>query len=219
MSRVRLVLFDLDGTLVDPAPDLAGAVNRMRVARGLDALPLAELRPVASHGARGLIGRAFGVTPADPEFEPLRQEFFREYESALCVLSCLFPAMDEALADLEADGILWGIVTNKIARFTLPLVKALGLHERAAIVVSGDTTPRPKPDPAPLAHALAATTTEPRAAIYVGDDLRDIQAGRAAGMRTVAASYGYLGDGLHYEQWGADHVIHSPAGLLSLVKS
>jgi 2-phosphoglycolate phosphatase len=219
MNHVRLVLFDLDGTLADTAPDLAGAVNRMRVSRNLDALPLAELRPVASHGARGLIGRAFGVTPFDPDFEPLRQEFFGEYESALCVQSSLFPAMEEALAELDADGILWGIVTNKIARFTVPLVKALGLHERAAVVVSGDTTPRPKPDPAPLLHALAATDTDPRSALYVGDDLRDIQAGRAAGMRTVAASYGYLGDGPHYERWGADHVIHSPTGLRLLVKA
>jgi 2-phosphoglycolate phosphatase len=219
MSQVRLVLFDLDGTLADTAPDLAGAINRMRVSRNLEALPLAELRPVASHGARGLIGRAFGVTPSDPEFEQLRQEFFGEYESALCVQSSLFPAMDEVLAELDADGILWGIVTNKIARFTLPLVKALGLHARAAVIVSGDTTPRPKPDPAPLLHALAATETDPHAALYVGDDARDIQAGRAAGMRTVAASYGYLGDGPHYERWGADHVIHSPAGLRSLLKA
>ena len=135
--NVRLVLFDLDGTLADTAPDLAGAVNRMRLTRGLDPLPLAELRPLASHGARGLIGRAFGVTPADIGFEDLRQEFFREYESALCVESSLFPTMDDALAQLEADGVLWGIVTNKMARFTLPLVRALGLHERAACVVSG----------------------------------------------------------------------------------
>ena len=216
--NVRLVLFDLDGTLADTAPDLAGAVNRMRITRGLDPLPLAELRPLASHGARGLIGRAFGITPADVEFESLRQEFFREYESALCVESSLFPTMDDALAQLEADGVLWGIVTNKMARFTLPLVRALGLHERAACVVSGDTTHRPKPDPAPLLHALTATSTEPGAALYVGDDLRDIQAGRAAGMQTVAVSYGYLGDGPNYQEWGADYIIHAPAELLALVR-
>jgi phosphoglycolate phosphatase len=215
--RVDLVLFDLDGTLVDTAPDLGAAVNRMRVARGRAPLPLSELRPVASHGARGLIGRAFGVTPAEPEYEPLRQEFFREYEGALCVDSRLFPAMDAALADMEAAGVRWGIVTNKIARFTEPLVRALGLSRRAACVVSGDTTARPKPDPAPLLHALAATATGAAAAMYVGDDLRDIQAGRAAGMRTVVASYGYLGDGPHYAAWGADHVIHSPAELFALV--
>ncbi len=130
----------------------------------------------------------------------------------------LFPTMDEALSDLEAAGIRWGIVTNKMARFTVPLVRALGLHERAVCIVSGDTAPKPKPDPAPLLHALAAARAEAGAALYVGDDLRDIQAGRAAGMRTVAASYGYLGDGPHYEQWGADHIIDSPAELLSLVQ-
>jgi phosphoglycolate phosphatase len=130
----------------------------------------------------------------------------------------LFPAMDEALSDLEAAGIRWGIVTNKMARFTVPLVQALGLLERAACVVSGDTATKPKPDPAPLLHALAAAGAEAGAALYVGDDLRDIQAGRAAGMRTVAVSYGYLGDGPHYEQWGADHIIDSPAELLSLVR-
>jgi phosphoglycolate phosphatase len=219
MTAVSLVLFDLDGTLADTAPDLAGAVNRMRAARGHAPLPLADLRPVASHGARGLLGRAFDVAPGDPEFEPLRQEFFREYEQALCVESSLFPAMDAALAELEVRGVLWGIVTNKVARFTVPLVRALGLDHRAACVVSGDTAARPKPDPAPLVHALAATSTAADAALYVGDDLRDIQAGRAAGMRTVAVSYGYLGDGPHYAEWGADHIIHSPTELLNLVRS
>ena len=217
MKAVDLVLFDLDGTLADTAPDLAGAVNRMLKARGREPLPLADLRPVASHGARGLLGRAFGVAPVDEEFEALRQEFFREYEGALCVESSLFPAMNEALTELESRGVRWGIVTNKVARFTEPLVRALGLHKRAACVVSGDTAARPKPDPAPLLHALAATAIAADVALYVGDDLRDIQAGRAAGMRTVAVSYGYLGDGPHYAEWGADHVIHSPAELLTLV--
>lgn len=214
---VELVLFDLDGTLADTAPDLGGAANRMRVARGMTALPLDELRPVASHGARGLLGRAFGVTPADAAFEELRQEFLREYEAALCVDSTIFPRMDETLAALEARGVRWGIVTNKVARFTEPLVRALGLAERAACVVSGDTAPRPKPDPAPLLHALGITGIEAHAAIYVGDDLRDVQAGRAAGMRTVAVSYGYLGEGLPLHAWGADHVIDTPAGLLDLL--
>jgi phosphoglycolate phosphatase len=219
MSAVGLVLFDLDGTLADTAPDLAAAVNRMLLARGRPALPLAELRPLASHGARGLIGRAFGMTPADAEFEALRQEFFREYEGALCVESALFPAMDDALTAIERRGVRWGVVTNKMARFTDPLVRALGLWDRAAVVVSGDTTAKPKPDPAPLLHALAATGTDAQAALYVGDDLRDIQAGRAAGMRTVAVSYGYLGDGPHYEQWGADYIVHAPAELLALLEA
>jgi phosphoglycolate phosphatase len=217
MTGIRLVLFDLDGTLADTAPDLAGAVNRMLLARGREPLPLSELRPVASHGARGLIGRAFGLTPGDAAYEALRQEFLSEYESALCEVSTLFPTMAETLATLEADGIDWGIVTNKIARFTEPLVRALGLAERAVCVVSGDTTAHAKPHPAPLIHALCQAGRPAPEALYVGDDLRDVQAGQAAGMRTVAAAYGYLGNELPVEHWGADAVIASPAELLVLL--
>jgi 2-phosphoglycolate phosphatase len=218
MDGVRLVLFDLDGTLADTAPDLAGAVNRMLIARGRDPVPLEALRPLASHGARGLIGRAFGLTPSDAGYETLRQEFFSEYESALCEDSVLFPTMAETLAAFDADRIRWGIVTNKIARFTEPLVRALGLAERAACVVSGDTTAHAKPHPAPLLHALHQAGQLAPAAMYVGDDLRDVQAGRAAGMRTVIAAYGYLGNETPLELWGADDVIARPTDLLELVK-
>ncbi len=218
-NGVRLVLFDLDGTLADTAPDLAGAVNRMLSARGIAPLPIDELRPLASHGARGLVGRAFGVTPEEPGFDELRQEFFREYESALCVQSTLFPSVAETLAEFDATGVLWGIVTNKIARFTQPLVAALGLAERAACVVSGDTTPFPKPHPAPLLHALDATGVAAGAAFYVGDDRRDVEAGRAAGVRTVVAGYGYLGNGGPCTQWGADHIIEAPSDLVALIKA
>ncbi len=216
-NDIKLVLLDLDGTLADTAPDLAAAANRMRVARGIEPLPIAELRPYVSHGARGMVGRAFNVTPADQRYESLRQEFLREYEAALCVDSALFPGMDETLQHLERRGIKWGIVTNKLARFTLPLVRALRLSERATCAVSGDTTPFSKPHPAPLLHALAAAGVDAPAAIYVGDDRRDIDAGRAAGMRTVVASYGYLGKEVPYQQWGADDVIHSPPELLPLL--
>ena len=217
MTGVRLVLLDLDGTLADTAPDLAAAANRMRVARGLEQLPISELRPHVSHGARGMVGRAFNVTPEDARYAELRSEFLREYESALCVDSSLFPSMDDTLRRLEQRGIKWGIVTNKFARFTLPLVQALNLSQRAACVVSGDTTPFSKPHPAPLLHALATAGVEATAAMYIGDDQRDIDAGRAAGLRTVVASYGYLGNGLPYQQWGADAVAHSPSELLSLI--
>ncbi len=216
-ADVKLVLLDLDGTLADTAPDLAAAANRMRVARGIEALPISELRPYVSHGARGMVGRAFNVTPADQRYQPLRQEFLREYEAALCVDSVLFPGMDETLRHLEQRGVKWGIVTNKLARFTLPLVRALSLSERAACAVSGDTTPHSKPHPAPLLHALAAAGVDAAAAMYVGDDRRDIEAGRAAAMRTVVASYGYLGKEVPYLDWGADEVIHSPPELLSLL--
>jgi phosphoglycolate phosphatase len=218
MTGIRLVLFDLDGTLADTAPDLAGAVNRMLATRDRSPLPLDALRPVASHGARGLIGRAFGLTPGDVDYEDLRQEFFREYESALCEDSELFPQMAETLEQIERDGLLWGIVTNKIARFTDPLVRGLGLAHRAVCVVSGDTTAHAKPHPAPLLHALATAGVDAGDAVYVGDDLRDVQAGRAAGLRTIAAAYGYLGEGEPVERWGADHIIDRPSELLDLLR-
>jgi N-acetyl-D-muramate 6-phosphate phosphatase len=214
---VRLVLLDLDGTLVDTAHDLAAAANRMRTARGLEPLPLAELRPYVSHGARGMVGRAFNVMTEDARYADLRNEFLGEYESALCVESALFAGMDHTLQQLEERGIKWGIVTNKLARFTLPLVRALNLSDRAACVVSGDTTQFSKPHPAPLLHALACSAVDASLAVYVGDDQRDIDAGRAAGMRTVVASYGYLGNGVPYQQWGADAVIDSPPEILRLL--
>ena len=214
---IRLVLLDLDGTLVDTASDLAAAANRMLIARSIEPLPIGELRPYVSHGARGMVGRAFNVSVDDARYAELRQEFLREYESALCVESALFPGMDDTLRLLEQRGIKWGIVTNKFARFTLPLVQALNLSGRAACVVSGDTTQFSKPHPAPLLHALSTAAEDASAAIYVGDDQRDIDAGHAAGLRTVVASYGYLGNGVPYQQWGADDVIHAPQELLALL--
>ena len=215
-NGIRLVLLDLDGTLADTAPDLAAAANRMRVARGLEPLPVSELRPYVSHGARGMVGRAFDVRPDDARYSELRREFLREYEAALCVDSALFPGMDDTLLHLEQLGVKWGVVTNKLARYTLPLVEALRLSQRAACVVSGDTTKFSKPHPAPVLHALAAADVDAAAAIYVGDDRRDIDAGRAAGTGTIVASYGYLGNETPYQEWGADGVIHSPSELLSL---
>jgi len=217
MPAVRLVLLDLDGTLADTAPDLAGAANRMRIARGIEPLPIGELRPFVSHGARGMVGRAFNVSPEDPRYTELRNEFMREYESALCVDSSLFPGMDDTLQRLEQRGIKWGIVTNKFARFTVPLVQALNLSQRAACIVSGDTTKFSKPHPAPLLHALATAEVKAAEAMYVGDDQRDIDAGRAAGMRTAVATYGYLGGALEYQHWGADALVHAPQEILQLL--
>jgi phosphoglycolate phosphatase len=218
-AQIRLVLFDLDGTLVDTAPDLAAIANRQRAARGLDPLPLEELRPVASHGARGLIGRALGVAPSDAEYDVLKNQFYDWYEAALCVHSRLFPGMPEALDVLDRRGIRWGIVTNKIRRFTDPLVRALALDRRAACVVSGDTTPHAKPHPEPLRFAMRACGIDAQAAIYVGDDRRDVESGRAAGMRTVVAEYGYLGESADTQGWGADFSIGSPLELVDWIDS
>jgi N-acetyl-D-muramate 6-phosphate phosphatase len=213
----RLVLFDLDGTLVDTAEDLAAAVNRCQTRRGLAPTPPQDLRPWTSHGARGLIGRAFGIEPADAGYEELRAEFLDHYEQALCVHSRLYDGVEQTLAAIEASKRLWGVVTNKPARFTGPLLRALGLEGRAACVVSGDTTARPKPDPGPILHALDECSVQAADCVYVGDDPRDVQAGRAAGVRTVAAAYGYLGGADDVGAWGADLVIRQPQDLLRFI--
>ena len=215
--RIRAVLFDLDGTLIDSAPDLAGAGNDMRVARGLPVLPLAHFRPMVGAGARGMVGRALSVTPGEAAFEALRDEFLQRYEARMTRETRVFDAMQPVLAALEAGALPWGIVTNKATRFSEPLVRALGLLERAATLVCGDTTPHAKPHPAPLLEAARRIGLDAEDCVYVGDDLRDVQAGRAAGMVTVAAAWGYLGEGDHIDAWGADHVIESPKQLLKLL--
>ena len=216
-AAIRLVLFDLDGTLADTAPDLAGAVNACLLGRGRAALPLEALRPWASHGARGLIQQAFGLHPGDSGYEALRVEFVDRYELALCRHTTLFPGVAEMLDTLDEAGVGWGIVTNKVARLTDPLVRLLGLDARAACVVSGDTAARPKPDPAPIVYALNACACAPAAGVYVGDDQRDILAGRAAGVRTFAAAYGYSAERDNVAGWQADHIIAQPADLLHWV--
>lgn len=217
MPRFDAVFFDLDGTLADTAPDLAAAANRVVADHGRPPVDYELLRPVASHGARGLIGAAFGKTPTDPDFPALRDAFLDYYEADIAARTQLFDGMPEVLAALETAGIRWGIVTNKIARFTTPLVAAIGLAPRASAVVSGDTTPHAKPHPAPLLHAAEVSGVDPRRCAYVGDDLRDIQAGKAAGMVTVTAAYGYCGEGDPPEQWGGDYLVRHPGELLALL--
>ena len=216
-SPIRAVLFDLDGTLIDSAPDLAGAGNDMRVARGLAPLPYEHFRPMVGSGARGMVGIALQVGPSDAGFTELRDEFLARYEQRMTQQTQVFEAMRPVLVALQAQGVPWGIVTNKAQRFTNPLVRALGLHAQAAVVVSGDTTPHAKPHPAPLLEAARQMALLPEHCIYVGDDLRDVQAGRAAGMGTVAAAWGYLGAGEPIAAWGADHVIETPGQLLNLL--
>lgn len=210
----RVVLFDLDGTLVDSAPDLAGAGNEMRLHRGLPALPYEHLRPMVGSGARGMLGVALQVTPDNPAFPALRDEFLSRYEARLTRESRVFETMLPVLAALDAAGTHWGIVTNKIARYTQPVIRGLGLASRAAVVISGDSTPHAKPHPAPLLEAARRLGVAAGECIYVGDDLRDVQAGRAAGMRTIAAAWGYLGLGEPISAWNADVVVETPDQLL-----
>jgi N-acetyl-D-muramate 6-phosphate phosphatase len=209
-----LVLFDLDGTLIDSAPDLAGAANAMRVARGMEALPIAALRPMVGAGARGMVRLAFDVHPGEDDYETLRGEFLQRYEEASLVHTRVFASIEPVLDRLEGQQRRWGIVTNKAERFAHPIVEGLGLHSRAAVVVCGDTTPHSKPHPAPLLEAARRAGVESAECVYIGDDLRDIEAGRAAGMVTLAAAWGYLGQGEPIEAWGADAVLSEPADLL-----
>ncbi|WDZ95205.1 HAD-IIIA family hydrolase [Herbaspirillum sp. WKF16] len=211
----RAILFDLDGTLADTAPDLAAAANFLREERGLPPAPYENLRPVASAGARGLIGAALDIHPGDSRYEELRVRFLDRYEASMTVHSRLFDGVPELLAQLEARGIAWGIVTNKAARFTDKLAPQIGLGH-AACLVSGDTTPHPKPHPAPLLEAAKRLQLAPEDCWYVGDDLRDIQAGRAAGMPTVAAAWGYCGHSAP-TTWEADALTHDPQQLLQLL--
>ena len=213
----RGVLFDLDGTLIDSAPDLAGAGNEMRLARGLDPLPFEAFRPMVGAGARGMVGIALGIGPADEAYEQVRAEFLDRYAVRMTSATRVFADVPPLLGRLREGGLPWGIVTNKAMRFAAPLVEALGLDAHGVgALVCGDTTPHAKPHPAPLLEAAARLGVAPEGCVYVGDDLRDVQAGRAAGMATVIAAWGYLGLGEGIEAWGADHIIAAPLQLLGL---
>ena len=211
------IFFDLDGTLADTAPDLVAATNKLLLARNLAPKPYEFLRPHASAGARGLLEGAFGITPDHADFIALRDEFYLNYEKALLVDSKLFDGMDDLLEQMEAANIPWGIVTNKSERFTNPLTDLMGLRQRAISTVSGDTTPYAKPHPEPILHAAKIANIDPAKSIYVGDDIRDVIAGKAAGMLTVAAAYGYCGCKEPPELWGADYIINRPLDLLQII--
>jgi len=209
----RAALFDFDGTFADTAPDLAAAVNTMRTKRGLEPLPPAAVRPYASMGARGLLRIGFGMTPEHADYAGMKDEFLDNYAAAICVHTRLFDGMKDLIGELTARSIAWGIVTNKATRFTTRLVDELRVMP--GCVVCGDSTPHLKPHPAPLLLAAQQLELSPADCIYVGDDLRDIQAARAAGMRCVAVEYGYHGaENPGPETWNADAIISHPRELL-----
>ena len=216
-QNVAAVLFDLDGTLIDSAPDLGAAVDKMRVQRGLPSLPLEQYRPMAGAGARGMIGIAFGITPEHADFEAMKEEFFVNYENCMTERTRIFEGVHDMIAALVSQGLPWGVVTNKSSRFTDPLTSAMPLFATAGAIVSGNTTPHAKPHPEPLFEAARRLSLDPARCIYVGDDERDIVAGLAAGMGTVAATYGYLGQQTDITRWNAHLHIDSPLKLLNFL--
>ena len=214
--RHRALLLDLDGTLLDTAPDMAAAINRLRLEEGRAALPFASVRPQVSHGARALVELGFGK-PAPEEFERLRLRFLALYAEALAHGTRLFPGCEALLSTLEGQGVPWGIVTNKPGYLTTPLLATLGLLDRAACVVAGDTVAERKPHPLPLLHAATLIGRAPGDCVYAGDAERDIVAGRAAGMHTVAVRYGYLAPGEDPAAWRPDAIVDAPGELLGFL--
>ncbi|MBL8395620.1 MAG: HAD-IA family hydrolase [Candidatus Accumulibacter sp.] len=210
------VLFDLDGTFADTAPDLAAALNRLRSDLGLAPVPPAHLRPYTSHGVRGMLKAGLDMWPGQPLYAEFHERFLDYYSQDICVETTVFPGIDEILARCEQHGAPWGIVTNKAQRFTLPLLSRLGYAKRAACVVSGDSARRAKPAPQPMRLACRLIARQAAHCLYIGDDPRDIQAGRAVGMVTVAVRYGYLGDGDPIETWGADHLVDHAREIASV---
>jgi phosphoglycolate phosphatase len=216
---ISAVLFDLDGTLIDSAPDLGAAADQMRLDRGMPSLPYEAYRPMAGAGARGMLGVAFGLVMEDPRFDAMREEFFINYERCMTQRTTVFDGVESLIREIGGRQLLWGVVTNKSSRFTDPLTRAMPLFSTAGAIVSGDTTPHAKPHPAPLLEAARRLGLAPERCLYVGDDERDVVAGLAAGMRTVAATYGYLGNRSDTRAWGAHAEINSPMELLQLLAS
>jgi phosphoglycolate phosphatase len=216
---VRAVLFDLDGTLADTAADLAAALNRVRADRQLPPLPVATLRPHASDGTRGMLGAGLGVTREHPDWEVLKDAFLDYYAAAIAVHTRLFVGAERVLAEIERRHLAWGIVTNKAARFTLPLLEHLALASRANVVVCGDTTAQAKPHPGPLLHAVARLGLDAGGCVYVGDAERDVAAARAAGMASLVARYGYIASDVMPESWKPDGFIDSLPAVLDWLPS
>jgi phosphoglycolate phosphatase len=215
MPDIDALLFDLDGTLADTGPDMAAAINALRTDEGRTSLPYSVIRPWVSHGARALVALGFDVGETDPSFEDLRLRFLDHYQQNLCLDTKLFDGMELVLTHCEERGIHWGIVTNKPRYLTEPLVEHLGLAERAACVVSGDSLSNRKPHPDPLLHACRLIGRTPNRSVYIGDASRDVEAGNSAGMVTLVATFGYLGDTDQPDTWGADGLIDTPSDIIT----
>jgi 2-phosphoglycolate phosphatase len=214
---INTILFDLDGTLVDTAPDLGYALNLQLIRHGKAPLSDAAIRPFASHGSRGLIGLGFGITPKDDNFIKMRDEYLALYDTVFTRSPVLLPGIADLLQLIESKGLKWGIVTNKPRRFTVSLIESMSLHQRAACIVSGDDAPQPKPSPATLLLACSQVGVNPEHCVYVGDAERDVQAGKAAGMKTVVALFGYIDVTEKPSEWEADALIHAPIDLLKFI--
>lgn len=214
---INTVFFDLDGTLADTAPDLAGALNALLTETGKQTLDFAKIRPVVSHGGNALLRLGFNVTEHDAEFKQLRKRFLDLYEARLHNSTTLFNGMDNVLATLEEEQFIWGVITNKPGWLTEPLMQQLGLAHRAACIISGDSTDYSKPHPAPMQLANETTNTKPASTLYIGDAKRDIEAGKAAGMHTLVALYGYIGTDDIPENWNADGMVNAPAEIIDWV--
>ncbi len=215
-KRTGVVLFDLDGTLADTAPDLAYALNQTLKKHNHPALPYEQIKPKVSHGASALIRLGFNLTPDDEAFDPLLQELLQIYSANIHRETTLFPGMEPLLKQLEQRNIAWGVVTNKPSRFTDPLMQSMGLTDRAACIVSGDTTANSKPHPEPILYACRlAGGHSPEECLYIGDAQRDIESGINAGTATLVALFGYLGPEDHPEKWGADGSVEHPEQILA----
>lgn len=212
------IFFDLDGTLADTALDLGSALNHLLSESGMPPLPQAAIRPHVSQGVRGLLAAGFSISPEHPKYNDFQVRFLDHYANSLCAKTSLFDGIEDFLTTIESQNILWGVVTNKSSRYALPILDSLGLARRTACIICGDSATQPKPAPEPLLLASTILDVDPSQCLYIGDDLRDIQAAHAAEMDAVAAAWGYLGDDLPLENWGADHIMRSPADLVELLR-
>ena len=217
--RLRAVLFDMDGTLLDTAPDFIAVAQAMRLARGLERVPDQDVRDVVSGGARAMVLSAFDVDPLSDEFELLRLEFLERYQQHCAVESQLYEGMEELLTEIEQADLIWGVVTNKPVRFAEPIMQQLGLASRSAVLVCPDHVSKSKPDPEPMLLACSQLDLDPATVLFVGDDLRDIESGRAAGSRTAAVRYGYIHPDDDPDTWGADVVVSHPLELRRFIES